>query len=222
MRDMRYGPAHLRRPASRRRPDGAAGFNLLELLLIVAIVGILAVMAIETLSTYIPRVRARSAPSQISQLILKARSASIMRGAPAVITPDSANRKLVAHIDRDGDLLEGGIQDEQIGEVILPGPVNAGLKFGSHPSIVPPDPVVGFESVPAAPDGIALVFDPVGTLRTPGVIRFADGAETNFFELEINLIGSMDVRKHLKSGDAPGGSPGYYEEGAGDKSWVWY
>lgn len=239
-----------RRPAC-RRPE-AAGFTVLEILVVVAIVGLIAVLVIETMSAYLPRFRLRQSTSQAQQLIQKTRLEAIRRGVTTVVAPDFNDRSLTAFAELNGDpnnplapgarylffdpdpLARPDRTDYLIGVVRLPGPGDVGVQFGGPQfGVNGMDAVTGLTPVPGAVPGApsVVVFHPTGAVDAPGSLRFTDGAGRNYLEAAItNLTGKSEVRKYLQAGDSPTGTADFFTEAnisfgpdsVGKNIWVWY
>lgn len=248
---MRRSIEHLRRQHLQSWPR-AAGFTVLEILVVVAIVGLLAVLTVETLSAYVPRFRLRQSTSQAQQLINKARLEAIRRGVTTVVAADFGDRTLTAFAELNGDpddplavgarylvfdpdpISQPDRTDYLIGVMALPGPGGAGVQFGGPQfGVNGPDAVTGLTPVPGAAAGAppVLVFLPTGAVAAPGALRFTDGAERNFLETAVtNLTGKIEVRKYLGDADSPTGAADFFAEGnvsfaadgVGENVWVWY
>lgn len=106
------------RPA--RPPQRAAGFTLLELLIVLVILGILFGIVVPCFKNAVARVQAGSARSAITTTLLDAQRHATVLGLEIVICPGDAqcvggvdwSQGWVAFIDRDGNRLLGA--DEQI------------------------------------------------------------------------------------------------------------
>lgn len=249
---MRRSMERLQRPSNARRRPPAAGFTVLEILVVVAIVGLIAVLALETMSVYVPRFRLRQSTSQAQQLINKARLEAIRRGVTTVVAPDFAGRALTAFAELNGDPdnpLAAGARylvydpdpgarpdrtDYLIGTMTLPGPGDVGVQFGGPQlGVNGLDAVTGLTPIPGAVAGTppVLVFLPTGAVDAPGSLRFTDGAGRNFLETAItNITGKSEVRKYLEAVDSPTGAADFFAEGnvtfatdkVGENVWVWY
>lgn len=216
----------------------AAGFTLVEVLLVIAIIGILGSLTLHGFAGWHSRLELRAAVEQARFLIHQARMEAVLRGAVTVVQADPQQGVLVAYADLNGDPVAGtpghasylrfdpdpALPDKQtdyeIGQLQLEGsPLGAPAGFRA---------VEGFIDAPGAPAGApaVLAFSPTGVPTATGAFRFADGAGRNFLEVAVtSFTGKVEVRKFLPAEDSPTGSAGFFREAAasdGANVWVWY
>ncbi len=216
----------------------AAGFTVIEMLLVIAITGILGTMTLHYFEAWQPRLELRGAVREAQTLINKARLEAIQRGVCTVVQADPQTGSLVAFADVNGDPVAGsegydnflkydpepGVGNKQtdyeIGEIQL-----ERSSFGAPPSYGEVD---GFTHVPGAPADTpaVLVFSPTGLPEATGALRFADGSGRNFLEAAVtSRAGKIEIRKYLTADDSPTSSAGFFQEanrGDGTNVWVWY
>jgi len=233
----------------RKRRHPAAGFNLLELLIVLAVAGIVLVMVFRFFDNWRPVFQLESATRRASALIARARLEALRRNVTTVIEADIVDGTFIAYADVNGnsspaspaflsylvfdptdpDLSERRLDDYLIGETTIP----VGVFFGD-----PTNGIHGADSVwkmtprpaHADPGANLMVFDPSGRLLDIGTYRFTRLNE-NHLEVAVTSVGgSVEVRKFLKMADRPASgvdeNDGFFARGNIDGNssqiWVWY
>ena len=218
--------------------ERAAGFTVIEMLLVVAVAGIIGTMTLHYFEALQPRLELRGTVRQAQTLINKARLEAITRGVCTVVQADPKTGSLMAFADVNGDPVASNPgyanflkydpdpavgnkkTDYEIGQLQL-----ERASFGAPPNY---GPVEGFTYVPGAPaDASAvLVFSPTGLPESTGALRFSDSSGRNFLEAAVtSRAGKIEVRKYLPAADSPTSNPGFFQEGNGSDGanvWVWY
>lgn len=210
-----------------RRP--AAGFNLIELILVMAIVGIVAGLTMPALQELIHSSKMRSATRNAASILRQARAESIRRGVPCrvrIATTAEGVDELQAFADVHGvDLTDPpdgvfnplGFQPYRSTDYIvrrfqLPAGVDFRFKdsFGAD-SIDPGD---------FAPDKEA-VFFPNGAALDAGAFRFGD-TRGNFLEVRVDppSTGRISIRKWILN--FGGGADAWVDHGEDGEAWAWY
>lgn len=78
---------------------GAAGFTMLEMMIIVVIIGIVAAMAVPSFYNTIPRLKARTEARNILNLVRLARSRAVSDGSQYGVYVDTSNRQYILFKD---------------------------------------------------------------------------------------------------------------------------
>jgi len=226
-----------------RRP--AAGFTIVELLVVVAIAGMLLGIAVPALVRQIGRSQLVAAARETGVLMQRARMEAIRRGMPVIVAPDPDGRRLIAWVNSERDAnglfvdldLDETAGELRIGEVnlapriVMRGPADADVNGAdsnlfeqSTPEEAPSPPFVADLPVAAA------VFMPTGAVLVDGAYRFSEESARNFLEVRVAPRGTarIVVRKYNPSGPVTGEL--WYESGltagsgpgSGRNVWEWY
>lgn len=207
----------------------AAGFTLVELVVIASVLVILMLIGLPALHFQLAKSRLTGSCEQVSLHLLRARFESLKQGMPVVVRFGLDTRKLSGFLDENDD----GIQSA--GETLLfsVDVPEAGSQIAFYP--MGPDGVegtpddaaraiVGFTDVDG--DRVA-IFRADGSIDAPGAIRFADGKQPrpNVFEVRVapRSTARIEIRKFihedLNGFDSElGGS--WFPRGGG--KWKWY
>jgi len=192
----------------------AAGFTIVEVLVIVAVIGIGSVMAYPALQQLIHRNKILGSAQSTGTLLREARFEAIKRGVPCVVHADGVTKEVIAFADVDGDLTFNPdpaettfrATDYELRRYNLP----AGVDFvapGAEP------PVSGLTALPALPWNGA-VFQADGSIRDLGGIRFGD-QRGNYLEARVETAAS--ARVSLRKWDGTN----WLTQGQGGKTWEW-
>jgi len=192
------------------------------MIVVVAIVGIMATLGLPNLIRVIHRAKLDGIVRETSVLMQRARSESVRQNVPTVVKFDFATNEVVAFADVDGvaagdpsDLIYNPVAGErhrttdyEIGRYRLPNLIQF-----QAPAADPDGPVRDFSD--AGPDKAAL-FDPDGSIRETGSIRFAD-QRGNF--LEVRVTPAATARIQVRKWDLDLNA--WRTRNQGDKPWVW-
>lgn len=198
------------------------GFTVIEMIVVVAIIGIMATLGLPNLIRVIHRAKLDGIVRETSVLMKRARSEAVRQSVPTVVRADFARNEIVAFADVDGvalgdpsDLIFNPIAGEphrttdyELGRYRLPNLVGF-----AHPSADPAERIDGF--TPAGAEFVA-VFDPNGSMRNTGAIRFGD-LRGNFLEVRVEPAATARVQVLKWDLDLAA----YQTRNQGDKPWVW-
>lgn len=198
----------------RPRQRVAAGFTVVELLLVVTVIGIASVMAYPALQQFIYRNKILGIAQTTSTLMREARFEAIRRGVPCVVHADGATNEVIVFVDVDGDLTFNPdltettfrATDYELRRYNLP----AGVTF-TAPGAQPP--IFGFTGLPTLPWNGA-VFQTDGSIRDLGGMRFGD-ERGNYLEARVEPAAS--ARVSLRKWDGSN----WLAQGEGGKTWGW-
>lgn len=188
-----------------RRRRRAAGYTLIEMLLVLLFAASLIVLGLPALQQMIHRSRLEGATRECAILCQRARLDAIRQGFPVVVRFDTTDRTVVSWVDENAD----GVQDAgetELAFVPLPGTVEL-----AGPSPYPPIEDLNFDS-----DVGWVTFFTDGSIDEAGGVHFADTRE-NYLRLELGpqATGHVQILKYdLIKGEwvAP-------QEG---QPWEWY
>lgn len=194
----------------RCRAHGRAGFSLIELLIVILVIGLMAAITVSAYVQWLPRVRLRGAAEETAVVMQRARLHAIRTNRPVTVSlhpaSDPATGEWLVAVPEDGS------PDAPVGRVALPGSSNPGARL------------IMTTSFP----GSELVYRGNGTIESEGWFEFADLSDPpNRLQVALdNVSGSQPkIRKYLLAADAPGGTPGFFEQTLGTQNknvWVWY
>lgn len=198
------------------------GFTVIEMIVVVAIIGIMATIGLPNLVRMIHRAKLDGIVRETSVLLQRARSESVRQNVPTVVRFDLVNNEIVAFADVDGvalgdpsDLIFNPIAGEphrttdyEIGRYQLPN-----LILFQAPAADPDGAVKDFSD--AGPDKAAL-FDPDGSIRETGAIRFAD-RRGNFLEVRVTPAATARIQVRKWDPDLII----WRTRNQGDQPWVW-
>jgi prepilin-type N-terminal cleavage/methylation domain-containing protein len=198
----------------RPRQQVAAGFTVVELLLVVAVIGVASVMAYPALQQFLHRNKILGIAQTTSTLMREARFEAIRRGVSCIVHADGVTNEVVAFADVDGDLTFNPdptettfrATDYELRRYRLP----AGIAFAA-PGAQPP--VFAFTNLPAEPWNGA-VFQTNGSIRDLGGMRFGD-QRGNYLEARVEPAAS--ARVSLRKWDGSN----WLAQGEGGKTWGW-
>lgn len=222
------------RPRSRPRPR-AAGFTLLELLVILGVMGVLMSFGLPAFLGMINRSQLLGTTREVASLLRSARIEAVRRGLPTVVRPNAAGDGLVMFVNDERDAqgrfsnLDLDASEREIGHLTLPRRVVAAAPaadnvLNTFTGTAPSPPFAPNLTIPGA------VFMPDGSALAEGAFRFADGEERNFFEVRLapRFTGRVNVLKYDPT--PPVGTVLWYESGfssgaatgSGSNTWEWY
>ena len=202
----------MHRPTSgptRGRP--AAGFTLVEVLVVLVILASMLLIGLPALHRMLLRSKLKGFARESANLMRLARLEAIKRSRFGVVAIEPARGRLIAFadVDRDGalDLTAG---DAILGRLSLPPRV----EFRDHVGNVGLDSVDGFANPDLPAD--RPVFREDGSAVDDGALRVAD-ERGNVLEVRIEpaSTGRVEVRKY----DAD--RAGYFAPGENDEPWEW-
>lgn len=215
--------------------DRRSGFTLLEVLVAVAIIALAGTLLIPNLFAEMQKQRVRSFMNETTNFLLVVKQEAIRRSVPVVVQLDLANDRFFAFANVDGDTdlryqpVAGELArtvDYEVRRLDLPtagttlfmdfygptdsGPREAGIVDGLN---------TDGDSNPV------IVFEPDGSVRNIGGVRFADWDADNFFELRIAPAATARVQllKYNESSnwDGPNFLPRGSDPDSGEPYWRW-
>lgn len=199
----------------------AAGFTLIEVLVVLVLAGILMAFTAPSLGRFLQRNKIEGMARQTGTLMQVARLESLRGRAPVRVVADYDGDQVYAFADfnRNGVLDAAG--DRELGRYPLP----KGVSFWAAENAAPEqaDALITFDddsSCSSCPAGGWADFKNDGTAARTGAIRFGD-ERGNFLEVNITSLatGKVEIRKY----DPVSGA--YWvqgEVGGQGKSWQWY
>jgi type II secretory pathway pseudopilin PulG len=215
---------------SRRR-----AYNLLELLVVMLIIGTICTITFAQLNRALPTAKLRGKAAEVSSFLQRARLASIKAGLDVSVEVESnsgtdTTQFLVAYVLRpdgtyqirkvNGVDFRVSMATMEIGSPDRPGNVHLkGSLYGSPKAAIA-------NSFTAS----KLVYKPTGMAANQGALRFSigTGERQNTIEVAVQDLGGQPVlRKYIKPGDRPSGTPSDVEfleaSHYGTKwQWKWY
>lgn len=208
--------ADLRRSARR-----AAGFTMIELLVVLALAGILMAFMAPFLHRFLERNKIEGVARQTATLIQVARLESLRGRSPVRVLADYDGDVVYGFVDLDRNGTLDAAKDRELGRYPLPKGVSFWGAEDESPEQV--DALINFDDGPACsncPRGGWEEFKNDGSAVQTGAIRFGD-RRGNFLEVAVTSLatGKVEIRKFdPESGD-------YWvqgEVGGRGKSWEWY
>jgi prepilin-type N-terminal cleavage/methylation domain-containing protein len=199
----------------------AAGFTLIEVLVVLVVAGIFMAFMTPSLFRFLQRSKIEGITRETGTMLQVARLESLRGRAPVRVVADYDSDQVYAFADlnRDG-LLDAGT-DRELARYPLP----KGVSFWGAENTEPEqaDALVTFDddtSCSSCPAGGWADFKTDGTAAQTGAIRFGD-ERGNFLEVNITSLatGKVEIRKYDPE------SRQYWvqgEVGGRGKSWEWY
>lgn len=207
--------------ADLRSARRAAGFTLIEVLVVLVLAGILMVFTVPRLDRYLHRNKIEGVARQTGTLMQVARLESLRGRAPVRVVADYDGDAVYAFVDQNLNGVLDAAPDRELARHPLP----KGVSFWAAGNAAPEqaDALVNFDddtSCSSCPPGGWADFKNDGSAAQTGSIRFGD-ERGNFLEVNITSLatGKTEIRKYdPESGEywAQG------EVGGAGKSWVWY
>ena len=203
---------------TRHNPSrAAAGFTLVELLIVLAIATLVLTLGVPNLIEILHRQRLEGQVRELATLAHRARHEALLRGVPAIVELDADG--FTAFVDLHGadlddppDLLFGPLPsapiqgtDFRVGERKLHEELDL-----AGPGVQPA--VEGFTDVGGVRKAI---FEPDGSIRNTGAVRIAD-RRGNFLEMRIEPRATGRVSLSKWDGTA------WRANGEGGHSWTWH
>ena len=184
--------------SSRRRhaAGSAAGFSVLEILVVLGVIGLVAALGIPNLLGQLEKLRLESSASEVANLIRQTRLRAIRDQVSYQIDVDVPANEVSGQGLIDSVTLELSNSDVQLYAGGGPVCVNSG----------------------------SIVYQSTGVADAIGTICLFDGAD-NILQVSLDFpAGPPKIRKYLKTGDGPDGA-GFYEKlsaADGGVAWTWY
>lgn len=212
---------------NRTRGSRAAGFTIVEAILVVAIMGIASALLLPALQQLIHSSKIRGICRSTAAQMRKARFEAIKRGVPSVVSIDPDARAVITFVDVNGAALNAlpdgifnpiagqppGATDFELERVLLPAGID--FIFQATSGLASVD---GFDNTgnPDPPDDQA-IFEPDGSINDAGAFRFGD-QRGNFLEVRVDppATARIEVRKWTDEG---GGA--WQSQGEGGATWKW-
>lgn len=221
-------------PRRRRRVGAEQGFTLLEALIALVVISIAAALLIPNLNGSLIRSRKVNLLNEASVFLQQAKQEASRRGVPVVVSIDLDEDRLFsfANVDLDPDLgfdpdssAPSRTADYEVGRSELPVTDTDPLLDFWGPADSSPrgaDITVGM-STDGSGDPV-FVFEPDGSVRETGAIRFGD-VRGNFFELRVEPAATarIQVLKYNPTTDfgGPNFLPRGIDEDSGENYWEW-
>lgn len=221
-------------PGPVSRNAKAAGFTLVEMMIVGVVLVIIAALGWPAIQKQMLKAKLTGTCEQISMHLLQARMEAVKQATPIVVMPDYDRSALVAFLDPNDNL----VRDAGEAELYTLGVAEAAGQSGVY--FMGPDGTEGTASNPAqSVDGLTpvggssslrvAVFDPDGSIRDTGAFRVSDGKTPQANVLEVRAepaaTARVEVRKYIfglargdTSPDAQGGA--FYP--VGGMVWEWY
>ena len=203
---------------TRHNPSrAAAGFTLVELLIVLAIATLVITLGVPSLLDVLHRQRLEGQVRELATLAHRARHQALLRGVPAIVEFDADGFSAFvdlhgADLDDPPDLLFGPLPsaplqgtDFRVGDGKLP----EGIDLAAPGAL---DAVHGFTTVAGVQKAI---FDPDGSIRDTGAVRIAD-RRGNYLEVRIEPRATGRVSLYKWDGSA------WRANGEGGHSWTWH
>ncbi|HEX4952219.1 MAG TPA: GspH/FimT family pseudopilin [Thermoanaerobaculia bacterium] len=221
------------------RSSPESGYSLMEILVVVALISLFATLSISNLSGALKRAKLLSAAQDTAAIVRLARLEAIKRSVPTVVEIDFDARLIRAWTDIVDDTgapvsnlmydpdptAPSGTVDYLIKQFYLEGNVEFWGATDANPEEV--EAVVGLTDLPDN-DVNGVVFNPDGSARAIGAIRFADGRGANFLEVFLApvLTGRAQIRKYNPALPVnPEDGSFYFNQGphptTGEQAWEW-
>jgi prepilin-type N-terminal cleavage/methylation domain-containing protein len=203
---------------ARLRSATAAGFNLIELLIVMALISILTLIGLPWLMGTIYRAKLVGAARETSVLMQLARLESIKRSAPGMVVWDAASNSFLAFLDVDGDRTYVDGTDRLItGGYRLPNAIDLwGPGDGAAEGV---NAIADWDELADCPNPVAgPIFRNDGSAACAGAFRFRD-PRGNFVETRVLFpaTGKIVIRKWF-GGNA---DTDWSESHADGRDWIW-
>lgn len=198
-----------RRPYSHR----AAGFTLLETLIVVAVVGILILISAPAFLGMLNRYKLTGTTRQVSALMQAARMEAIKMNAPAQVNYDATENKFFAFVDLDRDNALAAPPDRiLVASAVVPLKV-----YFQGPGDGAPNGANAIDGWDDAPVRSGPIFNPDGSADRVGAYRFKYIGE-NYLEVRVETpaTGRIVLRKRDRDDGV------FYLNGESGHKWVWY
>lgn len=205
---MRPGPKATRSIAPRQH---AAGFTLIEVLVVLILFGIIAMLGFPALQNMIARSRLEGTVRQMGTLMQQARYEAIKNSTPVSVRIDIPGRVVTAFRD---DRTIGTFGTQDVGEAVV-GP-ESGLPLPRFIEFSAPTAqavVEGFH--PASPTTAGWVsFASDGSVAAQGAFRVGDN-RGNFLEIAVEPAATARIEMRKWDGTA------FVAQGTDSKPWAW-
>jgi prepilin-type N-terminal cleavage/methylation domain-containing protein len=222
----------------RKTPRSAAGFTLVEMLVVTVIIVLLAAFGIPALQQMFNRSKLQGSAREIAVHLGSSRVTAMRMSRNVVVKPVFSQKRLVSFIDDNGNFIQD-IGEEEVSSLSLPGTGGGQQIYMMGPDGVAAtdgDPAEALEGLTLAddededtPDPRVAVFMPDGSIRDQGGFRISDGkSPANMFEVRIEppATARVEILKYVY-GDTRGKNeaattPAGSWFGQGGNNWEWY
>jgi prepilin-type N-terminal cleavage/methylation domain-containing protein len=196
---------------------GPGGFTLIEMLVVLCIVIILMLFAVPALQTYVRQGKLRGIASETAILMRLARLEAIKRSCQSVVRiVEGDSARVEGFPDCDGDCVLDA-DKPSLGRLPLP----YGVHFLAPPNRTGKDSIGDLTSVAACGAAKVAVFQPDGSIETPGGFRFGDDLG-NFLEVWVAPKATARIEVHkcrlCTNADL---REDWYAVGDGGEAWTW-
>jgi prepilin-type N-terminal cleavage/methylation domain-containing protein len=186
-----------------RRRHPAAGFTMVELLIVLLLLGIMATLGFPALLNMIRRSKVETVIKEAAMSARRARLEAVKRSVTTFAQADLTGRRFVVWRDAADDGFTAGT-DELVSELALPN----GMSFAGPPGDIAPSSGLPAEHY--------FTFESTGQADVKGGIRIRDD-RGNYFEVRVDPAATAKVTL-LKWDDV---TSSFKTQGEGGKRWTW-
>lgn len=202
---------------TRHNPSrAAAGFTLVELLVVLAIATLIVTLSVPNLLGLLARQRLEGQARDLAALAHRARHEALVRGVPTVVEQEGDG--FVAFVDLHGAALTDtpdGLYNPVVSAPLQGSDFRIGeRRLHDRLQLAGPSGQPGIEGLSVVGGEPKAIFDPDGSIRATGSVRLADD-RGNFLELRIEPRATGRIALYKWDGSA------WRANATGDESWDW-